>query len=200
MADLRLSSVLREGSRGAEVVAWQKVVGAKPDGIFGPGTARLTRLWQADRGLVADGIVGERSVVEAGGTWVRSSKDLRSPACLAALRDANLRWPTRLKVSDGILGDASHQARASDHNLGLAVDITHDVKSGCTGELIAGLAVTDPRVTYVIWDRRIFNRDKAFSGSGWRPYKGANPHTHHVHVSVRADARGDDSPWPWAPK
>jgi peptidoglycan hydrolase-like protein with peptidoglycan-binding domain len=192
---LRLSAVLRDGSTGPEVVAWQGIVGAKPDGVFGRGTDRLTKLWQADRGLVADGIVGERTVVAAGGTWVRTGNDPRSPACRAALRDANLRWPKRITVSDGIMGDASHQARASDHNKGEAVDITHDPKSGCVGDVIAALAMTDGRTKYVIWNRRIWNPSIS---PDWRPYTGSNPHTHHVHISVRADAREDDSPWPWA--
>lgn len=127
----------------------------------------------------------------------KPAADPRAPACVAALRDANARWPGRKKASDGIMGDAAHQKRPSDHNLGNAVDITHDPASGCDGQVIADLAIQDPRVTYVIWNAQIYNRARA--AEGWRPYKGSNPHRHHVHISVRADARGDASRWGWAP-
>lgn len=117
-------------------------------------------------------------------------------ACRKALADATARWPRRNKASDGIMGDARHQQRPSDHNLGNAVDITHDPASGCIGSVIAALAIRDPRVTYVIWNRRIYNRARA--AEGWRVYTGDNPHTHHCHISIRATSRGDDRPWAWA--
>jgi hypothetical protein len=103
---------------------------------------------------------------------------------------------------DGIMGDAAHQLRVSDHNTGNAFDLTHDPASGADGELVSGLAIQDPRVTYVIWNERIFNRSRA--AEGWRPYVGTpdnpkDPHTHHVHVSIRPEARNDVTPWAWSP-
>lgn len=115
-----------------------------------------------------------------------------SPAARRALADADRRWPNRKRASDGIMGDAAHQARPSDHNVGNAVDVTHD-PAGPTGDELAELAIGDPRVSYVIWSRRIWS-----AGRGWRPYTGPDPHTSHVHVSIRATAREDASPWPWA--
>lgn len=120
-----------------------------------------------------------------------------APACRAAIRDANAAWPTRNKRNNGLLGDLSHQARKSDHNTGLAVDITHDPDSGCDGNVIAEAALRDLRTAYVIWNRRIAN--PYIQEGAWRPYAGANGHTHHVHISVREAARNDDSPWGWAP-
>jgi hypothetical protein len=120
-----------------------------------------------------------------------------APACRQAISDANRRWPRRRKASDGIMGDARHQKSKSDHNLGNAFDLTHDPASGCDGNVIAAAAIKDPRVKYVIWNRRIFNRqrgDKAF-----RRYTGKNPHTHHCHVSVLSTSRTDTRPWAWAP-
>ena len=32
------------------------------DGIFGPGTARIVKEWQSTNGLVADGIVGPKTL------------------------------------------------------------------------------------------------------------------------------------------
>lgn len=121
-----------------------------------------------------------------------------APACRQAILDANQRWPSRSRVSDGIMGDARHQKRRSDHNLGNAVDITHDPSSGCDGEVIAGLALQDPRVTYVIWNRRKYNLARA--SEGWRPYRGENPHTHHCHISIDERSRNDVRPWPWSPQ
>jgi hypothetical protein len=119
-----------------------------------------------------------------------------SPACRRALADATARWPRRNKASDGIMGDARHQQRPSDHNLGNAVDITHDPASGCIGSVIAALAIRDPRVTYVIWNRRIYSLARA--AEGWRRYNGDNPHTHHCHISIRATSRSDNRAWAWA--
>lgn len=119
-----------------------------------------------------------------------------APACRKALNDANRRWPHRNRQSDGIMGDARHQKTKSDHNLGNAVDVSHDPASGCDGALIAALALHDPRVTYVIFNRRIWSRARA--AEGWRAYHGTNPHNHHCHISIRASARENVSDWAWA--
>lgn len=115
-----------------------------------------------------------------------------APACRAALDEATRLWPTRNRASDGICGDASHQARRSDHNLGNAWDLTHDPAAGVDCNQLAEQMIHDPRVTYVIWNRRIYNRSVA---SRWRTYTGSNPHTHHMHVSIGAASRGDVRPW-----
>lgn len=187
---------IRIGSTGAHVGVWQRIVGATVDERFGPGTEAKTRVWQATAGLHADGIVGPQSWRAAGETPAVAPAGGASPACRAALRDADAAWPNRRRASDGIMGDASHQARPSDHNLGNAVDITHDPTNGCDGDEVARLALTDPRVTHVIWNRRIANR--SIESGDWRPYNGSNPHKHHCHISIHAAARNDASPWPWA--
>lgn len=50
--------VLQRGASGEAVKLWQPVVGAKPDGRFGPETEELTRAWQIKHGLTGDGRVG----------------------------------------------------------------------------------------------------------------------------------------------
>ena len=116
-----------------------------------------------------------------------------APACRQALADASARWPTRSRANDGIMGDARHQARKSDHNLGNAVDVTHDPAAGCHGDVIAAHAIADSRVKYVIWNRRIHSRDSR----GWRRYTGSNGHTEHCHISIHAGDRADNRPWGW---
>lgn len=195
-----LRHTLRVGSpHRADVAAWQAIVGTTADGYFGPNTEKLTKVWQAAHGLVADGVVGPASWRAAGEAPLLATatpgRPAVAPACRQALTDANSRWPTRGKASDGILGDPAHQARHSDHNVGNAVDITHDPKSGCTGDVISEHAIQDPRVTYVIWNGQIWNR--SLHDTAWRPYSGPNPHTHHVHISVRDEARDDTTPWAW---
>jgi peptidoglycan hydrolase-like protein with peptidoglycan-binding domain len=189
---------LRLGDVGEHVKAWQVKIGAKADAVFGPATAKLTRAHQSAHGLVPDAVVGERTWATVGEEWKPAAitTSAEAPACRRALRDASAAYPGRNRASDGIMGDASHQARASDHNLGNAVDITHDPAHGCEGGVLASLAMSDRRVKLIIWDRRIWN--PAVSPS-WRLYTGSNPHTSHVHISIHAHMRGDDSPWPWAP-
>lgn len=121
-----------------------------------------------------------------------------SPArcCRKALDDATARWPRRNRASDGIMGDLSHKRRKSDHNDGNAYDLTHDPANGVDCHTLSRQVINDARVTYVIWNHRIFNRSRA--AEGWRNYTGANPHTKHMHVSIRAASRDDLSPWPWS--
>lgn len=96
------------------------------------------------------------------------------------------------------MGDASHQARKSDHNLGNAIDLTHDPRSGFDAGILAEafrrqMATTPTgRISYLI-----FNRQIAGAGKGWlwRPYVGPNPHTSHLHVSIVASRRGEVRPW-----
>lgn len=51
-------SMIKQGSKGDDVVAWQQILGVKADGNFGPGTYQATIAWQKAHGLKADGIVG----------------------------------------------------------------------------------------------------------------------------------------------
>ena len=50
--------LLRRGSRGNGVKIMQEALGIGADGIFGPGTERALKKWQAANGLTADGIAG----------------------------------------------------------------------------------------------------------------------------------------------
>lgn len=120
----------------------------------------------------------------------------------------NARAPDRDKSSDGTIGDTSHQNRNSDHNpwvddgVVTAMDITHDPRGGCDVDTLAESirAAHDRRVKYLIWNRRICNH-AAIGGAEpwtWRPYRGANPHDQHLHVSVKSTAAEYDDTSDWA--
>src|SRR4051794_18897558 len=103
-----------------------------------------------------------------------------APAIQQLRTDANAAWPKRNKTSDGTWGDLRHQKKKSDHNTGDAIDVTNDPAKGPAGDNLAAYAIRDPRVKYVIWNRRIY--DKRRSELGWRPYGDWKnyPHDHHV--------------------
>lgn len=130
---------------------------------------------------------------------------------LAKLRDQiDALFPGRTKASDGTIGDAAHASRASDHNPWIkdgdtgvvtAMDITCDHGDGADTEALAErLRLTrDPRIKYVIFERRMFS---AYPARGvpawtWRPYGGTNPHTKHFHISVQPGKSLYDSTLPW---
>lgn len=56
----------KEGSTGTLVKEIQKVVGANPDGVWGPKTTALVKTWQKSHGLTADGIVGPITLAKMG--------------------------------------------------------------------------------------------------------------------------------------
>ena len=57
------NQTIKQGSRGPLVAEVQEKLNINPaDGIFGPGTARIVKEWQSSNGLVADGIVGPKTL------------------------------------------------------------------------------------------------------------------------------------------
>lgn len=132
-------------------------------------------------------------------------------ALLVLLDQVNRRYPGRNKASDGTIGDLAHQGTNSDHNphvldggMGVvtALDLTHDPAHGCDAHALADALVAsrDTRIKYIIWNRRIVS----FTSIGgepawtWRPYTGANPHNHHMHVSARPEKANYDSTAAWS--
>lgn len=138
--------------------------------------------------------------------------DPRPALSLKVLRSQiDTHWPARRKDSDGMLGDAAHAKRKSDHNpwvkdgnVGVvtAIDITHDPARGpdCAELAEALLASRDKRIKYLIFAGRIASGD-AVGGAApfaWRKYGGASPHKTHLHLSVRPEKRYYDDPAPWS--
>lgn len=131
---------------------------------------------------------------------------------LALRRQINALAPDRDPKSDGSIGDDNHLKKGfanSDHNphvmdggMGVvtALDVTHDPRHCDGGRLAASLhASRDPRIKYIIWNRRIANSSPVGASPAWewRAYRGANPHDHHIHLSVKASKLLYDSKSPW---
>ena len=120
-----------------------------------------------------------------------------TPAAIAVLRQATAIAPKRMKASDGLLPSAAHlkASPSSDHNTGLAVDLTHDPKNGIDCELIFEKLKEDERVAYLIFNKKIWSRQRRKEGN--RKYSGSNPHVKHLHISINDSHANDTSPWFW---
>lgn len=122
-----------------------------------------------------------------------------APALRTLLAEVNAAWPARLRASDGGMPSVAHHAHNpnSDHERGDAYDFTVDRSNGPDPDALAELARADDRVSYVIFNKRIAN--KQIDGNAWRPYAltaiQTDPHTSHVHVSIRHDVRDNTTPW-----
>lgn len=125
-----------------------------------------------------------------------------APSLVDLIDEVDARWPNRKRTSDGSIGDASHAARASDHNPDRdadpmpagyvsALDITKD--SAAQMEELRRKLVADPRTWYVIHNGRIWSRTYGFRE---QVYNGTNAHTAHMHVSLMQTAAGAKAgPW-----
>jgi hypothetical protein len=107
------------------------------------------------------------------------------------------------RPNDGVLGDASHQARPSDHNPQPpegwvdARDI-YDWRELNADEVMRRLAASrDRRILYVISHGRMCSSypTRDYPAWTWRPYSGPNGHFSHGHVSFVDEHRQDTSPW-----
>jgi hypothetical protein len=115
-----------------------------------------------------------------------------SPAAIAVLRQATALYPKRKKLSDGLLPSLAHQKANpnSDHNTGLAVDLTHDPENGVDCNEIFKKLKKDKRVKYLIFNGKIWIR-----GQGEKVYTGSNSHRNHIHISIKDTCGEDISPW-----
>ena len=121
-----------------------------------------------------------------------------TPAAIAVLRQATAIAPFRMKASDGLLPSKAHihQNPNSDHNTGFAVDLTHDKLGGIDCFLLFQKLQADPRVSYLIFQGKIWSKEK-----GTREYTGSNKHNKHLHISIKQGCEADTSPWfPWLGK
>jgi hypothetical protein len=120
-----------------------------------------------------------------------------TPAAIAVLRQATAISPSRKKASDGLLPSKAHisQSPNSDHNTGLAVDLTDDPKNGIDCTDIFQKLKEDKRVNYLIFKGKIWSVERAAEGD--RDYSGSNPHNKHLHISINASMGNDTSPWFW---
>ena len=124
-----------------------------------------------------------------------------SLAAVAVLRQATALRPKRKKASDGLLPSAAHmkQNPTSDHNTGLAVDLTHDPENGIDCVEIFEKLKEDKRVKYLIFQGKIWSKEKSKLGN--RRYTGSNSHNKHLHISIESTMDTDTSPWfPWLDK
>lgn len=116
---------------------------------------------------------------------------------LARLRaEINTRWPDRDKASDGWIGDTAHQATRSDHNPNErdsvnAIDVDKD---GVDVAEIIDAFQAHPAAHYWIYNREICDAD-----TGWQrsAYAGPNPHTAHLHLSIRQTATAEQNTEHW---
>jgi hypothetical protein len=113
-------------------------------------------------------------------------------------------FPDRDRRSDGWIGDLRHSARPSDHNpdretgIVRAIDVDRDVHKSGKPDLMPDIAdqirlaakAGEKRVSYIIFAGRIAS---SRLGWRWRPYKGSNPHNHHLHVSFTKTGDTDGS-------
>jgi hypothetical protein len=120
-----------------------------------------------------------------------------TPAAIAVLRQATAIAPLRMKASDGLLPSQAHMKASpnSDHNTGLAVDLTHDPKHGIDCVDIFEKLKEDARVEYLIFKGKIWSKVRAKEGN--RKYTGSNQHTRHLHISIKPELSKDTSPWFW---
>jgi hypothetical protein len=120
-----------------------------------------------------------------------------TPAAIAVLRQATAIAPLRMKASDGLLPSQAHihQNPNSDHNTGLAVDLTHDPKHGIDCLDIFEKLKEDARVEYLIFKGKIWSKARAKEGN--RKYTGSNQHNKHLHISIKPELSKDTSPWFW---
>ena len=93
-------------------------------------------------------------------------------------------------VRDGATGD----------DVVTALDLTHDPNSGCDAGVLAEVVIAsrDPRIKYIIWNRRIVSGDAGPSPWVKRQYTGSDPHNLHVHISVKPTKAEYDNDAAWA--
>src|SRR5450759_1763629 len=85
-ATCTITTTLRVGSKGAQVICLQAALGITADGSFGPKTKAAVVAFQKNAGLVADGIFGAKSRAQwvANNSGVGAAVTFLPPGCTSA--------------------------------------------------------------------------------------------------------------------
>jgi hypothetical protein len=123
------------------------------------------------------------------------------------------RWPGRHHTLDGTIGDDAHKAGVTDldhdgdvdeHDAALKSQHNPDTsgwvyagdidKIGVNPDVIIAAVIAHPAAWYVIYRGVIYSRTH-----GWqpRPYRGSDPHTSHLHVSLLMTPAAAQMTVPW---
>lgn len=140
---------------------------------------------------------------ESGPSFAQGATCSVAPSIRVLLKQLNELFPKRLKTSDGLCGDEAHQQRKSDHNDGNAIDITFDPQNGPDLVALGKMLLNDPRANYWIFNSQIASRDMNNREPRGYPLDPANkgkvnPHTRHLHLSIKATQEARDNTAPWA--
>ena len=165
---------------------------------YGTTFSRRVTEWKNRLGAAVETPTEESTMVATSGKGWKLA-----PSLVQLVKDVDAKYPKRDKSWDGSIGDASHAARASEHNPDhdsdpmpegyvSAVDITKD--SAEMAKFLLSELIGDDRVWYVIHDGFIYSRTHNWEK---RKYTGASDHAHHVHVSLRQtkDAANATGKW-----
>lgn len=124
-----------------------------------------------------------------------------NPALIRMRSAVNAAYPNRDRTSDGTIGDAAHQATASDHNEDPdgtvdAWDMDVDLRTGNDAaeiEKLKKVFEAHESSRYWIHDGVIASRT-----NGWKrlTYTGSNRHDRHVHWNTRESHEDSTAPWP----
>lgn len=140
-------------------------------------------------------------------SWLRKEEKQMSWKPVAGIttlkRQVDSRWPNRDKRSDGILGDADHAARVSDHNPDgrgyvHALDIDEDLKGSkhdnrwLADQIIAYARMKrsgSNRLKYVVYENEIASGTYAKHFWTWRGDD--HGHENHMHISFTTQGEQD---------
>lgn len=123
-----------------------------------------------------------------------------APSLVTLRAEINAAAPGREKASDGWIGDAAHCPGVSDHcadasGMVHALDVDKDFNSPhVTANRLVKLLIGDWRLAYIIWNRTIWSRSWGWTA---RVYTGSNPHTQHIHLSLRHVTTAEQSKGTW---
>lgn len=139
----------------------------------------------------------------SGPTFAQGATCTVAPAIRVLLKQIDELFPKRLKTSDGLCGDEAHQKRKSDHNDGNAIDITLDPENGPNLVALGTMLLEDPRANYWIFNEQIASRETNNRAPRGYPIEPANrgkvnPHTRHLHFSIKPtnEVRESTALWP----
>lgn len=124
--DERLNAPVGGNRTSRPTVDVQKLVGANPDGVYGPDTTAKVKAWQSSHGLEADGIWGPKSDAVGFPVPVQASK-LNEDGIWGEAVTSALQTVLHVMPVDGIRGEDTVRA------IQLAVGMTGDDVDGIWG-------------------------------------------------------------------